>query len=85
MTDRDTADHAEDHMDTTAAKLADLRAKLELAKEPAGEKAVAKRAKKGIFSPRERLAMLFDRVPSSRSGPWPRCPAPPRPDTATAW
>ncbi|WLP92736.1 acyl-CoA carboxylase subunit beta [Gordonia sp. NB41Y] len=46
--------------DTTAAKLADLRQKLELAREPGGEKAIAKRAAKGICSPRERLAMLFD-------------------------
>lgn len=45
---------------TTAAKLADLRAKLEIAKEPAGAKAIAKRAKKGILSPRERLELLFD-------------------------
>ncbi len=45
---------------TTAGKLADLRAKLELAKEPGGEKAIAKRAKKGICSPRQRLEMLFD-------------------------
>jgi acetyl-CoA carboxylase carboxyltransferase component len=48
-------------MDTTAAKLADLREKLEVAKEPAGEAGIAKRAKKGIPSPRERLDMLFDK------------------------
>ena len=47
-------------MNTTAEKLADLRAKLETAREPGGAKAVAKRAKKGIPSPRERLDMLFD-------------------------
>ncbi len=45
---------------TTAGKLADLRRRLELAAEPGGEKAVAKRAAKGICSPRERLNMLFD-------------------------
>ncbi|MBT0567575.1 acyl-CoA carboxylase subunit beta [Williamsia sp. CHRR-6] len=47
-------------MDTTAAKLADLRERLAAAQEPGGEKAIAKRAKKGIPSPRERLDMLFD-------------------------
>ena len=47
-------------MNTTAEKLADLRAKLEASREPGGAKAVAKRAKKGIPSPRERLEMLFD-------------------------
>lgn len=46
--------------DTTAGKLADLRQKLEAAREPGGEKALAKRAAKGICSPRERLSMLFD-------------------------
>ena len=46
--------------DTTAGKLADLRTKLEAAREPGGEKAIAKRAAKGICSPRERLEMLFD-------------------------
>ncbi|RWA15826.1 acyl-CoA carboxylase subunit beta [Mycolicibacterium brumae] len=45
---------------TTAAKLAELRERLELAKEPAGEKAIAKRAKKGIPSARERIHALLD-------------------------
>ncbi|MFZ2509638.1 MAG: acyl-CoA carboxylase subunit beta [Gordonia sp. (in: high G+C Gram-positive bacteria)] len=45
---------------TTAGKLADLRAKLELSKEPGGQRAIAKRVAKGIASPRERLQMLFD-------------------------
>ncbi|MFC0454538.1 acyl-CoA carboxylase subunit beta [Rhodococcus jostii] len=45
---------------TTAEKLAELREKLELAKEPAGDVAVAKRAKKGIPSARERIDMLLD-------------------------
>ncbi|MFD0925254.1 acyl-CoA carboxylase subunit beta [Williamsia deligens] len=47
-------------MDTTAAKLADLHEKLRIADNPGGEKADAKRAAKGIPSPRERLRMLFD-------------------------
>jgi acetyl-CoA carboxylase carboxyltransferase component len=46
--------------ETTAGKLKELREKLEAAKEPGGERAVAKRAAKGIASPRERLDMLFD-------------------------
>jgi acetyl-CoA carboxylase carboxyltransferase component len=45
---------------TTAELLADLREKLELAKEPGGEKAVAKRAKKGIPSARARIHALLD-------------------------
>ncbi len=48
-------------MSTTAQKLAELREKLEIAKEPAGELAIAKRAKKGIPSARERIDMLLDR------------------------
>ncbi|MBY6537068.1 acyl-CoA carboxylase subunit beta [Rhodococcus sp. BP-349] len=47
-------------MTTTAAKLAELREKLELAREPAGDVAIAKRAKKGIPSARERIDMLLD-------------------------
>lgn len=46
--------------DTTAGKLKELREKLEAAEEPGGKRAVAKRAAKGIASPRERLDMLFD-------------------------
>ena len=45
---------------TTAEKLAELREKLELAKEPGGEKAVAKRDKKGIPSARARIHALID-------------------------
>jgi acetyl-CoA carboxylase carboxyltransferase component len=45
---------------TTAELLADLREKLELAKEPGGEKAVAKRAKRGIPSARARIHALLD-------------------------
>lgn len=45
---------------TTAEKLAELREKLELAKEPGGEKAVAKRDKKGLPSARARIHALID-------------------------
>ena len=45
---------------TTAEKLAELYEKLELAKEPGGEKAVAKREKKGIPSARARIHALVD-------------------------
>ncbi|WP_067696395.1 acyl-CoA carboxylase subunit beta [Nocardia jejuensis] len=47
-------------MSTTAEKLADLRLKLDVAKEPAGEAGVAKRARKGIPSARDRIKMLLD-------------------------
>ncbi|MEV6274636.1 acyl-CoA carboxylase subunit beta [Nocardia sp. NPDC051832] len=47
-------------MTTTAEKLADLRKRLELAQEPTGEAGVAKRAKKGIPSARDRINMLLD-------------------------
>ncbi|MGB3773456.1 MAG: acyl-CoA carboxylase subunit beta [Rhodococcus sp. (in: high G+C Gram-positive bacteria)] len=45
---------------STAAKLAELRVKLDQAQEPAGDAAIAKRAKKGIPSARERIGMLLD-------------------------
>ncbi len=45
---------------TTAEKLAELREKLELAAEPGGEKAAAKRDKKGIPSARARIHALVD-------------------------
>jgi acetyl-CoA carboxylase carboxyltransferase component len=45
---------------TTAELLADLREKLELAREPGGEAAVAKREKKGIPSARARIHALVD-------------------------
>ena len=45
---------------TTAEKLAELHAKLELAKEPAGPEAAAKRDKKGIASARARIHALLD-------------------------
>ena len=47
-------------MKTTAEKLEELRKNLEIAQEPTGEKGAAKRAKKGIPSPRERINMLLD-------------------------
>ncbi|WP_280415183.1 acyl-CoA carboxylase subunit beta [Nocardia carnea] len=47
-------------MSTTAEKLADLRQRLELAQEPAGEAGAAKRARKGIPSARDRINMLLD-------------------------
>lgn len=48
------------HPKTSAELLAELREKLEVAKEPGGEKAVAKRAKKGIPSARARIHALLD-------------------------
>jgi acetyl-CoA carboxylase carboxyltransferase component len=45
---------------TSAELLAELREKLEVAKEPGGEAAVAKRAKKGIPSARARIHALVD-------------------------
>ncbi|MFY9919996.1 MAG: carboxyl transferase domain-containing protein, partial [Mycobacterium sp.] len=45
---------------TTAELLSELHEKLELAKEPGGEKAVAKREKKGIPSARSRIHALLD-------------------------
>ena len=45
---------------TTAELLADLREKLELAREPGGESAAAKRDKKGIPSARARIHDLLD-------------------------
>lgn len=45
---------------STAEKLAELRERLELAKEPGGEKAAAKRDKKGIPSARARVHALVD-------------------------
>jgi acetyl-CoA carboxylase carboxyltransferase component len=45
---------------TTAEKLAELHQKLELAKEPGGDAAAAKRDKKGIASARARVHALLD-------------------------
>ena len=45
---------------TTAEKLAELREKLELAKDPGDEKAKARRDKKGIPSARARIHELLD-------------------------
>lgn len=47
-------------MTTTAEKLAELRRRMALSQEPAGEAGIAKRARKGIPSARERINMLFD-------------------------
>ncbi|BCK54540.1 propionyl-CoA carboxylase subunit beta [Nocardia wallacei] len=47
-------------METTAAKLKLLQHSLEMAREPAGAAGIAKRAAKGIPSPRERIGMLLD-------------------------
>lgn len=70
---------------TTAEKLAELRAKLELAKEPGSEAAVAKREKKGIPSARARIDALLDPGSFLEIG---RCAARPATrtlSTATAW
>jgi acetyl-CoA carboxylase carboxyltransferase component len=56
-----SADPAAIEIKTTAQQLAELREKLELANEPGGEKAVAKREKKGIPSARARIDALVDR------------------------
>lgn len=45
---------------TTADKISELRKRLEMAQEPAGEQGIAKRAKKGIPSARDRVNMLLD-------------------------
>ncbi|WP_027501979.1 acyl-CoA carboxylase subunit beta [Rhodococcus sp. UNC363MFTsu5.1] len=45
---------------TTAEKLADLREKLELSKAPGNPRAIARRAEKGLPTPRERIDMLLD-------------------------
>ncbi|MFZ2177647.1 MAG: acyl-CoA carboxylase subunit beta [Rhodococcus sp. (in: high G+C Gram-positive bacteria)] len=47
-------------MTTTAEKLAELREKLQKAEEPGSPKALAKRAEKGLPSPRDRIDMLLD-------------------------
>lgn len=45
---------------TTAEKLSQLRKRLELSQEPAGEQGIAKRARKGLPSARDRINMLLD-------------------------
>ncbi|TFV55114.1 acyl-CoA carboxylase subunit beta [Mycobacterium sp. PS03-16] len=55
-----TADVSATQPKTTAQQLAELREKLELAKEPGGAKAAAKRDAKGIPSPRARIHALLD-------------------------
>ena len=53
-------DIAATRMATTAEKLADLKARMDIAREPAGEVGIAKRAKKGINSARSRVESLLD-------------------------
>ena len=45
---------------TTAEKLAELREKLEKAKEPGSARAIAKRDAAGHSTPRQRIDMLLD-------------------------
>ncbi len=56
---------------TTAEKLAELREKLELAKEPGGEAAAAKRDKRGIPSAGLASTRCSTRAVSWRSARWP--------------
>src|SRR5258708_7115208 len=62
---------------TTAELLAELREKLELAKEPGGEKAAAKRDKKGIASARARVHELLDPGSFLETGALARTPGDP--------
>ncbi|MGH3966585.1 MAG: methylmalonyl-CoA carboxyltransferase, partial [Mycobacterium sp.] len=62
---------------STAEKLAELRARLELAKEPGGEKAAAKREKKGIPSARARIQGLLDPGSFLETGALARTPGDP--------
>jgi long-chain acyl-CoA carboxylase carboxyl transferase subunit len=62
---------------TTAELLAELREKLELAKEPGGEKAAAKRDKKGIASARARVHALLDPGSFLETGALARTPGDP--------
>lgn len=70
---------------TTAELLAELREKLELAKEPGGDKAVAKRAKKGIPSARDRIRALLDPGTFLEVGALCKTPATRMRSTATVW
>ena len=47
-------------LSTTAAKLADLRERLEQAKDPGSERAKARRDEAGLTTPRQRIARLVD-------------------------
>jgi acetyl-CoA carboxylase carboxyltransferase component len=62
---------------TTAELLDELREKLELAKEPGGEKAAAKRDKKGIPSARSRIQELLDPGSFLETGALARTPGDP--------
>ena len=70
---------------TTAEKLAELHARLELAKEPGGEKAAAKRDKKGIPSARARVHALVDPGTFLEIGALAKTPGDPTRSTVTAW
>lgn len=70
---------------TTAEKLAELRERLELAKEPGGEKAAAKRDKKGIPSARARIYELVDPGSFMEIGALCRTPGDPNALYGTAW
>jgi long-chain acyl-CoA carboxylase carboxyl transferase subunit len=61
----------------TAELLSELRQKLELANEPGGEKAAAKRAKKGIPSARARIQTLLDPGSFLETGALARTPGDP--------
>jgi hypothetical protein len=60
VTETGAASGAVSGQHSTAAKLAELHARLEQAKEPGGEQAAAKREKKGIPSARARVHALVD-------------------------
>lgn len=69
---------------TTAEKLTELKARLELAKEPGGEKAAAKRDAKGIPSARSRIHSLVDPGTFLEVGALAKTPTTPTRCTATA-
>jgi acetyl-CoA carboxylase carboxyltransferase component len=54
------AEAVEGKLVTTAEKVADLKRRLELAKEPGSPRAIAKREAKGLPSPRQRIDALLD-------------------------
>ncbi|EFV12038.1 acyl-CoA carboxylase subunit beta [Segniliparus rugosus] len=54
------AEISEGKLTTTAEKIADLRRRLENAKEPGSPRAIAKREAKGLPSPRQRIDALLD-------------------------
>lgn len=70
---------------TSAEKLAELREKLELAKDPGDEKARARRDKKGIPSARARIHALLDPGTFLEIGALAKTPGTPTPSSVTAW